>query len=111
MTDPRELQASDIVQIHREALSDTLWRVTDAEVEDIGITETFAVALVSAAEGADSQDSSASSPPEPGSAGEDDNRSWLIVGTTADSTATLEEPGTDDGGESHTVNWNDIELQ
>jgi len=88
MTDPRELQASDIVEVHTEALSDALWRVSDTEVEDIGITETFAVTLVSDADG--------------------DSRAYSIVGTTADSTATLVEV---EGDDEHTVNWNDIDLQ
>lgn len=88
MTDPRELQASDIVEIHTEALSDALWRVSDTEVEDIGITETYAVTLVSASE--------------------DDGRAYAIVGTTADSVATLAEV---EGDHEVRVNWNDIELQ
>lgn len=109
MTDPRELQASDIVSIDCEALSDTQWRVTDAEVKDIGITETFAVALVSlSCESHDSRDERGEASTR--EAAENDNTSWLIVGTTADSVATLEEPGTDDGGESHTVNWNDLSV-
>jgi len=107
VVDPRELQAGDIVEIHTEALSDVLWRVSDTEVEDIGITETFAVTLVSDADG--------------------DSRAYSIVGTTADSTATiaavegdLSAESTDSGENSsgdesdtdeHMVNWNDIQLQ
>jgi uncharacterized iron-regulated membrane protein len=85
MTDPRELQASDVLSIDCEALSGVECRVSDTQVEDIGITETFAVTLVTDADG-----------------------TWSIVGTTADSTATLNEL---DGDREITVNWNDIELQ
>jgi len=37
-----------------------------------------------------------------------DSRAYSIVGTTADSTATLVEV---EGDDEHTVNWNDIDLQ
>ena len=108
MTDPRELQASDIVQIHAEAFSDALWRVSDTEVEDIGITETFAVTLVSAADSEPSPSEDSVSDSTRGASREDDSRAYAIIGTTADSTAALSEV---DGDHEVTVNWNDIELQ
>lgn len=84
MTDPRELQASDVLNIDCEPLSGVECRVSDTEVEDIGITETFAVTLVCGSE------------------------QWSIVGTTADSTATISEV---DGDREVTVNWNDITIE
>jgi len=88
VTDPRELQAGDIVEIHHEPLSDVLWRVSDTQVEDIGITETFAVTLVSTADG--------------------DGRAYAAVGTTADSQFTLEEV---DGDAEHNLFWKQVSIQ
>lgn len=86
MTDPRDLQQGDPVEIAEEPLTDLQFRVSDVEVEDIGITETFAVTLVSHA---------------------DDEPNYAIVGTTADSTATLSEI---DGDAEHTVFWKSITV-
>lgn len=68
MTDPRELNAGDYISIDAEAFSGVECRVSDVDVEDIGITETFAVTLVCGSES-----------------------NWSLVGTTADSTATISE--------------------
>ena len=63
-----DLSKDDIVEIDEEALSGSQWRVSDVEVEDIGITETFAVSLVSASQ---------------------DTLNYSIVGTTGDNVVTL----------------------
>lgn len=86
MTDPRDLEKGDELRVSCEALSGALWDVADVDVKDIGLTETYGVVLVSASESDDS--------------------TWLMVGTTADSLATLERPNGD--GETHIINWNDI---
>ena len=84
MTDPRELQASDVLSIDCEPLSGVECRVSDTEVEDIGITETFAVTLVCGSE------------------------QWSIVGNTADTRETIDEM---EGDREVTVNWNDIRIE
>jgi methionine aminopeptidase len=106
MTDPRELQAGDVVSIDlsaesadsgenssgdesdtAEPLSDLTFRVSDTEVTDIGITETIAVTLVSDA---------------------DEASNYALVGTTADSAFTLEEI---DGDDEVRVTTNAIVLE
>jgi len=85
MTDPRDLQTGDELRVYCDALSGVVFEVSDTQVEYIGITETFAVTLLTDADGA-----------------------WTIVGTTADSEATISQV---DGDREVRVNWNDIEQQ
>lgn len=89
MTDVRELQTGDIISIDAEPFSESLWRVSDVTVKDIGITETYAVALVCAAEG--------------------DDTSWVTTGTTADSQTTFERVAPYE--EQHIVNWNAVTIE
>lgn len=85
MTDPRELQPGDHINIDAEAISGVGCRVSDTQVEDIGITETFAVTLVSESEGA-----------------------WIMTGTTADTMGALNEL---DGDREERISFNDISLE
>lgn len=85
MTDPHELEQGDIVSIDCEALSGVECEVSDVQVEDIGITETFAVTLLTDAES-----------------------NWALVGTTTDSVGTLNEIG---GDGKQRINFNDIVIQ
>lgn len=78
-----ELVISDL-----SPLSGVTFRVSDKEVEDIGITETFAVTLVSASAR---------------------NSNYALVGTTADSAVTLTELIDGDGGAEYQVFWKQIE--
>jgi hypothetical protein len=50
MTDPRDLQTGDELSIDCEPFSGIVCEVSDTQVEDIGITETFAVTLVTGGE-------------------------------------------------------------
>lgn len=80
-----DIEEDDYITIDIDALSGALFRVSDKQVDNIGITETIAVTLVSDAHG-----------------------DWSFVGTTADSYMTLEEI---DGDGSHTVFWKDMEKK
>jgi len=76
MTRPRNLEHDDRISIGSGPLSGRTFRVSDVEVEDIGITETVAVTLVSGSD------------------------KYSMVGTTADSSFTAEDLET---GEEYTV--------
>ena len=65
MNDITKLRVGDVVTIDTDAFSGSTLEVSDVEVEDIGITETVAVALVN------------------------DDTLYSIVGTTADSLFTI----------------------
>lgn len=82
----RDLEEDDIVEIDETALSGSQWRVSDVQVEDIGITETLAVSLVSASQ---------------------DTLNYSIVGTTGDSVVTLSAIDSDD---EHRVFWQQMEV-
>jgi hypothetical protein len=81
MTRPRDLQHDDRITFRHEALSGRVFRVSDVEVTDIGITETVAVTLLS------------------------DGESATLTGATADSTFTVEFDG-----DEYTVFAQRIEL-
>lgn len=85
MTDPRELQPSDHISIDIEAVSDDTFRVSDAEVEDIGLTETFAVTLVT-----------------------DDKRVFSLTGATQSETANFSYT---QGEFETTIEWDAITLE
>lgn len=81
----RDIEEDDRIIIDTEPLSGVTFRVSDKQVNDIGLTETLAVTLVS-----------------------DTESNWSIVGTTADSQVTLEEIGGD--GEVQ-VFWQQISVE
>lgn len=85
---PRDLEHGDELWVKKscpDALRGLTLRVSDVEIEDIGITETFAVSLVTDAEAAPN---------------------YSVVGTTADSQVTLEAIGKD---ENHRLFWKQFE--
>jgi hypothetical protein len=85
MTGPHELEQGDVVTIYCEALKGVECEVSDVQVEDIGITETFAVTLLTDAES-----------------------NWALVGTTSDSVGTLNEIN---GDGKQRINFNDIVVK
>jgi hypothetical protein len=95
MTRPRNLEHDDRISIGSEPLSGRTFRVSDVEVEDIGITETVAVTLVSlSCESHDSRDERGEASAREGA------DKYSMVGTTADSSFTAEDLET---GEEYTV--------
>jgi hypothetical protein len=80
---PTELQHDDHASIDTEPLAGTLWRVSDVEVQDIGIATTFAVTLVS------------------------DSEQWSLIGTTEGETCTASPVESDD---EYDVRFDSIEL-
>jgi hypothetical protein len=80
-----DIEEDDHISIDAEAFSDALFRVSDKQVDDIGITETLAVTLLSDSAG-----------------------TWALVGTTSDSQVTLEEI---DGDGEVQVFWQQIEKE
>jgi len=80
---PSDLEHDDRISIDTEALRDATFRVSDVEVEDIGITEVVAVTLLCGCQ------------------------RYAITGATADSSFTLEHL---DGDDEWTVLTKDITV-
>lgn len=83
----RSLEEGDVVVFDHDALSGREYRVSSIAIEDIGITETFAVTFVCDREG---------------------TLNYVATGTTSDSAFTLEAV---DGDDEHRVFWMQVEHQ
>lgn len=82
MNSHHDIEEGDHISIDTERFSDALFRVSDKQVKDIGISETLAVTLVSESVG-----------------------DWALVGTTSDSQITAEKI---DGDGEVQVFWQQI---
>lgn len=99
---PSDVEHDDRLSIDHKALSGREFRVSDVDVENIGITETVAVRLVGlSCESHDSRD-------ERGEASaREDAETYVLTGTTADSAFAIHEA---DGGKVCTAFAQQIEL-
>lgn len=85
MTDPRLLETGDRVQIDCEALSGVTFEVSDVQVKDIGLVETYGVTLLS-----------------------DSEEAWALVGVSDTGETTVEEI---DGEAEHRIADEQITTQ